>query len=181
MIKGLINKSNFSKWYVFVCIGVFVLLTIIVLVNVIDHSTNVSKELEDFSIDSLSSEDISSNEYASVFAASRKYKSGTRTGVDGASKYEDTDKIDFKCKKITGISRVSATKVSDCTLTINVSSKLLSGNAKIVVICDDEILEYIEFGQEKILTYNVIGEHIYSIKILAEEAELEISVEREIN
>ena len=46
---------------------------------------------------------------------------------------------------------------------------------------DDEILEYIEFGQEKILTYNVIGEHIYSVKILAEEAELEISVEREIN
>lgn len=130
MIKGMINKSNFSKWYVFVCIGVFVLLTIIVLVNVIDHSTKVSKALEDFSIDSLSSEDISTSEYASVFAVSRKYKSGTRTGVDGASKYEDTDKIDFKCKKITGISRVSATKVSDCTLTINVSSKLLSGNAK---------------------------------------------------
>ena len=181
MIKDLINKSNFSKWYVFVCIGVSVLLTIIVLVTVFDHSTDVSKALEDFSIDSLSSEDISKNEYASVFAVSRKYKSGTKTGVDGASKYEDTDKIEFKCKKITGIKRVSATKVSDCTLTINVSSKLLSGNAKIVVVCDDEILDYIEFGQEKTLTYDVIGEHIYSVKMLAEEAELEISVEREIS
>ena len=177
----IINKSWFSKWYVFMCIVLSVLLTIIVLVNVIDHSTKVSKELEDFSIDRLSSEDISNNEYASVFAASRKYKSGTRTGVDGASKYEDTDRIEFKCKKMTGIMRVSATKASNCTLTINVSSKLLSGNAKIVVICDDEILEYVDFGQEKTLTYDVIGEHIYSVKILAEESELEIIVERVIN
>ena len=177
----IINKSWFSKWYVFVCIGVSILLAIIVLVNVIDHSTKVSKELEDFSIDRLSSEDISNNEYASVFAVSRKYESGTRTGANGASKYEDTDRIDFKCKKMTGIMRVSATKSSNCTLTINVSSKLLSGKAKIVVICDDEILEYVDFGQEKTLTYDVIGEHIYSVKILAEEAELEIIVEREIN
>lgn len=177
----IINKSWFSKWYVFVCIGVSILLAILVLVAVFDHSTNVSKALEDFSIDNLSSEEISTSEYSSVFAVSRKYKSGTRTGVDGASKYEDTDRIDFKCKKITGISRISATKASDCTLTINVSSKLLSGNAKIVVICDDEILEYVDFGQEKTLTYDVIGEHIYSVKILAEESELEIIVEREIN
>ena len=84
------------------------------------------------------------------------------------------------CKKITGILRVSATKVSDCTLTINISSKLLSGNAKIVVICDDEIINYIEFDQEITLTYDVKGEHIYSVKILAEEAKLEISVKREV-
>ena len=177
----IINKSWFPKWYVFMCIVLSVLLTIIVLVNVIDHSTKVSKELEDFSIDSLSSEDIINDESASVFAVSRKYKSGTKTGVDGASKYEDSDRVQFKCKKMTGIMRVSATKVSDCTLTIDVSSEISSGNAKIVVICDDEILDYIEFGQEKTLTYEVIGEHIYSVKILAEEAELEITVEREIN
>ena len=181
MIKELINKRNFPKWYVFMCIVLSVLLAIIVLVNVIDHSTKVSKELEDFSIDRLSSEDISNNEYASVFAVSRKYESGTRTGANGASKYEDTDKIEFKCKKMTGIMRVSATKASNCTLTINVSSKLLSGKAKIVVICDDEILDYIEFDQERTLTYDVIGEHVYSVKILAEEAKLEIAVEREIN
>ena len=49
-----------------------------------------------------------------------------------------------------------------------------------VIICDDEILEYVEFGQDKVLTYTVSGEHIYSVKILCENAELEIDGTREI-
>lgn len=180
MMKKTIGKNSFSIWLVIACIIAFVLI-ITIIVSVIDHSTNVSKALEDFSIDSLSTQEIASEEFSSAFALSRKYESGTRTGVDGASKYEDSDKSEFKCKKVTGIKRISATKALDCRLIINISSRLISGNAKIVIICDGEILDYVEFGQDKTLTYDVTGEHIYSVKILAEEAELEISVAREIS
>lgn len=181
MIKELVSKGKLPKGLSVACIAIFVLITIIGLVNVIDISSNVSQVLDNFAIDNLSLEDIIYKEFSSTFASSRKYESGTKTGVDGASKYEDSDRIEFRCKKMTGIKRVSVTKVSDCTLTISISSKLSSGNARIVVICDDEILEYVEFGQKKTLTYDVTGEHIYFVKILAEEAELEIAVEREIN
>lgn len=180
-MKNIVDKSNLLKWVVIACITVFALITIIILVNVIDLSSDVSNRLDDFSINSLSADDIVNEEFSSTFALTRKYESGTKTGVDGASKYEDSDKSELRCKKITGIKRVSATKASDCTLIISISSKLISGDAKIVIICDDEILDYIEFGQTKTFTYNVVGEHIYSVKILAEEAELEVSVEREIS
>ncbi|MBR3876400.1 MAG: hypothetical protein IKJ25_06485 [Clostridia bacterium] len=179
-MKKTAFSNNYTKWVIFAIILLFLVSAVIVLVNVIEHSSNISKELESFSINNLTSEDIVEKEVSSIFAVSRKYDSNTKTGVDGASKYEDTDHINFKCKRITGINRISATKVKDCTLTLNISSTLSSGNAKIVVICDNEILEYVEFGQDKALTYTVSGEHIYSVKILCEEAELEIDVTREI-
>lgn len=181
MIKNATNQNKTIKWLLYLGIVLFALMTIVMLINFISTSSSVSKQLEDFSINSLSTEDIINNETSSVIASSRRYESNTRTGVDGASKYEDSDLVGFKCKKITGIKRISATKVSDCTLILNISSTLLSGTAQIVIICDDEILDYVEFGQTEMFTYDVVGEHIYSVKILAEEAELEIAVEREIN
>ena len=179
MIKLIKNMTNRQLLYASAVICV--IITIVVIANVISLSSNVSKELENFSIDNLSAEDIINKEFSSTFASSSKYQGGTETGVDGASKYVDSDRIEFKCKKTTGINCVSATKVTDGTLTINISSKLSSGNAKFVIIRDKEILEYIDFGQDKTLIYDVKGEHIYYVKILAEEAELSISVEREIN
>ena len=178
MIKFIKNLTNRKLLYASAV--VFIIITIVVVANVISLSSNVSKRLENFSIDNLSAENIINDEFSSTFASSRKYQSGTETGVDGASKYVDSDRIEFKCEKTTGINRVSATKVKDGTLTLNISSKLSAGNAKIVIICDDEILEYVDFGQDKMLTYDVKGEHVYSVKILAEEAKLEIVIEREI-
>lgn len=181
MMKKIMGKSNFSMWIVIACISICALITVVIIVNAIDFSSDLSNRLENFSIANLSTEDIVNEDFSSTFALSRKYESGTKTGVDGASKYEDSDKSEFKCKKVTGIKRVSATKASDCTLKLNISSKLISGNAKIVIICDDEILDYVNLGQTETFTYDVVGEHIYSVKLLAEEAELEITIEREIS
>ena len=98
-----------------------------------------------------------------------------------ASKYEDSDRVKFSCEKITGIKTVSVTKVEDQTLELKISSGLSDGMAKIAVIRDDLILEYIDFGEEIILSYNVAGEHTYRVKILCEDAKLEITVERSVS
>ena len=55
-----------------------------------------------------------------------------------------------------------------------------SGNAKIVIIKGEEIIEYVDFGADIHRSYQVEGEEEIYVKILAEGAELNISVEREL-
>ena len=113
-MKNSIFSKNYIKWLFCAGILLFLIIAVILLINVIEHSSNVSKELEDFSINNLTSEDIVEKEVASIFALQRRYDSNTKTGVDGASKYEDTDHINFKCKKITGINRMTITPAGVC-------------------------------------------------------------------
>ncbi len=175
-IKGFIS----SNWVIFTCAAAIVLVVIIVF-SLVGCSSGASGG-EDFSIDSLSDEEIIHKQNATTFASSIKYNKGEKTGVVGASKYEDSDKVEFSCKKINGIKRISATKVAEgSTLTLRISSTLKSGNAKIVIISKEQIVEYIEFGEDVTLTYEADSECIFYVKILAEDAELKITVEREIS
>ena len=134
--------------------------------------------LDNFSIKSLTDEEIIKESKYRAFKASVDYFNGTETGAEGAAKDEDSDMVDFNCERITGIKRVSVAKVANCKLTLNISSDLINGQAKIVVIRDDEILEYLELGENYTFTYEVTGEHIYIVKILCEEANLHIKVTR---
>ena len=175
-IKEMIS----SNWVIFTGIAIIVLIVVLVF-SLVGCSSGASSG-EAFSIDNLSDEDIIHKQNATTFASSIKYNKGEKTGVVGASKYEDSDKVEFGCKKITGIKRISATKVAEgSTLTLKISSTLTSGKAKIVIISKEEIVEYIEFGRDLTLTYEVDSECIFYVKILAEDAELKITVEREIS
>ena len=177
----MIHLIGSKKTINILCVIAVILVIVVGILYVVGILSSVSSKLKDFSIDKLSTEDIIHKEISTVVGSSINYESDTRTGFDGASKYEDSDRVEFKCDKITGIKRISATKVSDCTLTISISSKLSSGKAKIVVICDNEILEYVDVGQDLSFTYKITGEHFYSVKVLCEDAALEIAVNRVVS
>ena len=107
-------------------------------------------------------------------------RSGSRSGI--SSQYfddEDGDKTEYSAKKVTGIKNVSATFTKDCTLVFNIDSTLESGNAEVVVIMDDKIVERFNAGEQKTLEYNVSGEHKFYIRILCEEAKISITTTRE--
>lgn len=138
-------------------------------------------DLKTFSIETVTDEQIIgiSSNYRS-YLASQKY-SGTDTDISNA-RYEDCDKT--KCtlsaKKINGIQTVSATRAQDCVLTLDIESSLDAGEMKIAVVMDGEILEYVPVGGSAHFVYNVTGEHYYYVKIIAENAEMSISVNRNI-
>jgi protein phosphatase len=104
----------------------------------------------------------------------RAYRTKTKNYGDrtGADKYADKDYANnfISTHEITGIYVISTTKAVDCTLELNVSSELTGGRAKIVVIRDNEIVEYLDFGDGKQLVYDVKGEHLYVVKLVCEKA-----------
>ena len=98
---------------------------------------------------------------------------------DIARSYRTKTKKDFiSSKEITGIRVVSSAKAVDCTLELNVSSKINGGRAKIVIIRDNEIVEYLDFGTDVQRVYEVQGEHLYVVKIVCEKAAVEVNVTR---
>jgi hypothetical protein len=73
---------------------------------------------------------------------------------------------------------ISVTSAKDCKLQLNINSKVVSGNAKIVVVTDKTGFEFYDVNKELIIEYDVQGQHEYYVKFLAENAEAEIQVQR---
>ena len=163
--------------FVAICLICLIVVSTVYLLNWDELHPESSFDLENFSIDSLTDEQIATETNARAYKSSTNYKNNSGSGASSIAKL-DADRIQFSCKSITGIDRVSLTKAKDCTLTLNISSELKSGKAKIVIVRDDMILDYVEFNETKELTYTVTGEHIFAVKILCEDAELSIEVVR---
>ena len=139
-------------------------------------------DLDDFSIDTISDEEISKFITSAQFLSHTDYERDTSTGVSKADKTLDSDRVRITCEKMFGIAQVSATKASDCYIVLKIKSTLYSGRAEIVITKDDkEVLDRFELGGEVSRTYRVEGEHIYRVKVLAEDAKLEIETKREFH
>jgi hypothetical protein len=134
--------------------------------------------LDEFSLDTVTEEEIINYKIHRAYRTKTK-NYGDRTGAD---KYADKDYANnfISTHEITGIYVISTTKAVDCTLELNVSSELTGGRAKIVVIRDNEIVEYLDFGDGKQLVYDVKGEHLYVVKLVCEKAALEVTVNRNL-
>ena len=137
--------------------------------------------LDNFIIEELTEEQIIKiSDFNNSLLSSWK-SSGKSSGIRNI-KYEkqDHDKTTFTAKKTVGIKTVSATLATDCKLYINIACEVSSGNAKIVILMDDTILECFNFGEKSSLEYDVNGKHEFYVKILCEDAEIEITVERRL-
>lgn len=136
-------------------------------------------DIDNFKIEELTDDQIvNSGTYQSWFG--HQSNTGGGSGLDHIGDREyDCDRCERSAKLAKGIILVSCSLVKDERLTINISSKLISGNMKIVIIEDQSrIVEYAEVGKSITLNYDVVGEHRYDVKVLCEEAEFEIVVER---
>ena len=165
------------KIFYAICLICLIIVSTVYLLNLDKLNQGSTLDLESFSIDNLTDEQIATETKARAYKSSTNYKNNSGSGASSIVTL-DSDRIQFSCKSITGIDRVSLTKAKDCTLTLNISSELKSGKAKIVIVRDDMILDYVEFNETKELTYTVTGEHLFTVKILCEDAELSIEVVR---
>lgn len=157
------------------------ILSSIITAFVITYPRNSESGLDNFVIEGLTSDDMINIERNEVKNAKSVYEKGTSSGAPNASRYEDSDRVQFTCDEISGIKTVSVTKAENCELTFTVNSTLYSGKAKIIVIRDDKIVERLDFNESKAVTFSVLGESIFKVKILCESAKLDVEVLRQIS
>jgi hypothetical protein len=71
-------------------------------------------------------------------------------------------------------------KVVSGTVTFNIDAEITSGVAEIVVIKDDEIVDRAPLG-DMVLTYEVSEESVFYVKLLCEDAKIDIRIMRSIS
>ncbi len=162
-MKKVIKKVNIVILILFP-----IMLTVILIVNGPSLVESCRKRgeplpinLDEFSLDTVTEEEIIN------YDISRSYRKKTKKNF-------------ISTKEMTGIYAVSSAKAVDCTLELNISAKLNGGKAKIVVIRDNEIVEYLDFGGDVQRVYEVQGEHLYVVKLVCEQAAVEVTVTRNL-
>lgn len=106
---------------------------------------------------------------------------GNNSMVEKKLEVIDYDTCSYNFEKISGTKTLHATKVNSDTLTINICSTLVSGNAEIVVIIDGEYYTHVAVGQKQSLVLNQISGKLVAVKLGAESANLSISVSRSVS
>ena len=146
----------------------------------IDDDTEILLDLDNFVIADLTNEQIASTSGSCKVTEPHFERSGSNSGItDIKFADEDRDKTHYTAKKITGIKTVSATLVKDCTIKLDIDSEVISGNAEVVILIDDIVFERINANVDKTFKYDVVGEHTFYVRIICEDAQIDIEVERE--
>ena len=121
---------------------------------------------DDFSLVELTDEDF-------FKANSSSTTMSTRTQIN--------NKVKIKVKKFSGVELLDSIYVKNKKLTIKLSSEVKSGNFKIVVIKDDEIIKVLNINEanQEFVIENANGE--YLLKVAGESANFSIDYEINVN
>lgn len=116
------------------------------------------------------------NDYTADFVS--EGRQGGETGVTGLLEDCDRDRISFRSKRITGVMTVQATNSHREPLVLDIEAKLLSGNMEMVILVDGEYRGHVELNKAVTVTLEDVANKTVVVKIGAESAQTEITVNR---
>lgn len=98
-----------------------------------------------------------------------------------STRIQINNKVKMKVKKFSGVELLDSIYVKNKKLTIKLSSEVKSGNFKIVVIKDDEIIKVLNINEanQEFVIENANGE--YLLKVAGESANFSIDYEINVN
>ena len=153
-----------------------------VIYRMITNIGSVDEALKDFSLETVTDEDALEKNIASIHKSHIEHTSCSTTGANlmGYGNDVDSNRIRMVAESVRGFKVFSASKVVDSKLVINISSEIYAGKGKIAIIQDDKLLEYVDFGTSVTREYDVVGESLILVKIICEDAKIDLTVERQI-
>ena len=175
------NKNRFA---VIAAIISFTLIVCLIVSTTIyrmkTFSDSVNEALQEFSLDTVTDEEVVEKVVATM-DKSRQRCSGEASGAHfmGYRKF-DYDRCQYTIEKIRGFYVVSASNVENAKIKLKISSNIYDGKGKIAIIQDKTLVEYIDFGASVTREYEVTGESLFLVKIICEDAKIDLTVERQI-
>ena len=175
------KRKNFTVLYI--CLGTVVAGVLISLVLVhLMFSLMKRGAIEDTngafdtSLTTVCVEDVQTNRYSAIMLQSRNV--GSNTNVGGILKKYDFDSCTVSARSLSGVMTVQATNVDTDELTLEIDTTLQSGNMEIFIIVDGDVLRTAEVDTAETVTLTDIAGKDVVVKIGAESAQVEITVER---
>ena len=177
-------KSNVRKESVIIlCVVALIVIFILwrVLSVVVYHKNTAIADTNgeaNFSLNTLTQEDILSERYGYTMYASGTRSEGNRTNVGHEWEEEDRDIRSMSAKSFSGVTILQSTKVSTDTLILDINSTVDSGNFRIVITVDGVYYDEVEINQNVRIELNNIQNKTVLIKLAGESAAFQASVSR---
>ncbi len=132
----------------------------------------------DFSLTTLTLENILDEWYGYTMFASGSYGEGGSTNVDHEWEDEDRDRRSMHAKSFSGVTVLQATKTDYETLTLDITSNVESGNFRIVITVDGAYYCDVEVNKTTQVVLNDIKNKTVLIKLAGESAKFRAEVSR---
>ena len=159
----------------------FVLAVIILLSRLINPEFTHLEDLNgaDTSLAVITMEEISTTRNAGRSSMGGEAHEGESSLVEDEYAIFDYDIFRLNWKKMSGVFALQSTKVQEDTLTLTVNTTLTAGNAEIIIFIDDQYYQHIPIGRNQKIVLEDISEKTVVVKLAAESAEIELSINRE--
>ena len=167
--------SKTSKAGIVYCVGV-VIIILMLFSPVLDIEDINGPENTNLAVIDRNEFLLSTDQYSAI--SSYTSQTGCSTKVDGKLKDYDYQECSFRCKEISGITTLQATKTANNQLTLEISSKLEKGNMEIMIIIDGEYYAHVPINQNYSIELTNITDKTVIVKIGAESAKLSVVVKR---
>lgn len=158
-----------------VCVAALLLSLLLPTAGIEDTNGPDNTNLTVITMDEILSD---ADEYSSYL--SKSTRKGSQTNASGRLSTYDYQECSFSCKRISGVMTLQATKIPYNTLTLKCSSQLDAGNLEIVIVVDGEYYCHVPIDQIASVELTDIGSKTVVVKVAAESATLNVSVQRDV-
>lgn len=164
-----------------VCAAILIYVLWRILSVVLYHCNNSFVDTNgeaDYSLATVTLEDILDEWYGYTMFASGSYGEGDGTNVDHEWEDEDRDSRSIHAKSFSGVTVLQATKTDCETLTLDITSTVESGNFRIVITVDGAYYCDVEINKTTQVVLNDIQNKTVLIKLAGESAKFRAEVSR---
>ena len=178
------KKRVSNKTIVWVAIVAGIVLSAIMLLVVVMILISGPPKIEDMNgIENTNlatitvDEVINKGQSYTAFVCSESLK-GERTDVTGNLEKFDYDCALLRSKSISGVAILNATKTTADQLVLEINSEVKAGNMEIVITVDGEYYQSVAVNQTCTVTLSGVANKVVLVKMGAESAEMEVTVNR---
>ena len=183
MSKLRLKKSARKESVIILCVVLFLVVFILwrVLSTVLYHKNNSITDINgdtDFSLNTLTQEDILSERYGYTMYASGTRSEGAGTNVGYEWEDEDRDFRSMSAKSFSGVTVLQATLTDSPKLILDIIGNVDSGNFRMVITVDGVYYDDVEINQTVHLEIDNIQNKLVLIKLAGESASFHAEVSR---
>ena len=171
-------KLTKKAWILIICGSILLSVVLLGLLFIgMEHIADTNGP-DDYSLCQLTMDDILADRHSAYGSAAWYKKIGRATDVSGKLQDYDYTKCTYRAKKFSGVMAVHATKTNADTLTLQIQTKVTSGNLEVVILVDGQYYAKVPINSNQTIILENISGKLVVVKMAGESAALDITVER---
>ena len=175
--KGNRTRHSWVRIVMVIAAGVIALAIIVVVLIPLPQIEDLNGE-HNTALAQIAMEEIVSTDRDYTAQMPRMYHDGAHSEAGGAYQDIDYERVQYKCKKFSGVYTIQATQVADHQVAIEIDSTLTSGNLEFFIFIDGQFYMRLAGNKDHSILLDDVAGKLILLKIGGESAEFAVTISR---